>query len=219
MTKINLLPPQTKESINYAKRNRSLISGFFIFLTVFGVLTFLLGLGLLLTYTNLTNVRKSVVAKHNQAETVSKVDLGERKNVDVQEESERLQRKITAIGTIEREQLFWSKAIDEVSVLTPDSVYLSSLPLKQGTPKDRLTFSGFAVDQLSVAVFRDALDSSSFFRHVDILSLTSAADSNLGRRGYNFSMSASITSYCLFSGAQSDDVSKKRCNTDVEKLQ
>lgn len=217
MSKINLLPPQLKQNVDYAKKNASLLSFIFIFFTLFGILAALGGFTLFLVSITLRNTQREVAVQHKAVEQASILRLGD-SDVDVQKESEKIQRKIKAIKTIEAEQLFWSKVLEEISFLTPDSAYLDGLPLSQSS-KERISINGFAVDQLTVAIFRDAIDNSLFFKSVDIQSISTSTSSKLRESGYNFIITAQLVNTCLFSGAQNDPALKASCDNTTEKNQ
>lgn len=93
-----------------------------------------------------------------------------------------LQQKITSIPTtgapvsyaqeiinaIEKSQK-WSLIVSDISVVTPEDVWLSSIETRNDAGTKQMNIKGFSTSQLAVANFISALEASNHFYNVEIV--------------------------------------------------
>jgi Tfp pilus assembly protein PilN len=165
MIRLNLLPPEIKEDIAYAKKNAALfqilaklLAGFALMLAVVGVVGYIV-------YTN------SQIATEEKEATAQQVASWKNTEKDAVDFSNRL----NLVSKIDSEKINWPAVFAELAKSTPNNVKLSAYDFKNNAT-DRVGLSGYAVTNADIGTFREILARSKLFQYVDIESTTQATD-------------------------------------------
>jgi len=165
MIRLNLLPPELKENIEYSKKNARLYQMFLKTLAGFAVLAGLMVIvGSVVYYREIGATEEREVAK-NQLAAWSNVEK------DAKDFSERL----TLISTLKKDDLSWSLIFSEMASSTPPNIRLASYDFNNNV-KERVTITGYAVSNADIGKYRELLSSSKLFKFVDIESITQGND-------------------------------------------
>jgi Tfp pilus assembly protein PilN len=161
---INLLPPDIKKQMRYAKYNRTALA--YLQLTVIVLVVLALIFVGTIFYVNLqtTQVAKNVQAR--QADLASTVELQKQ----LQDASDRL----TAIKTLETSQTRFSVLLSDLAKYLPQGVSLEGITLT-GDDKKPLSIAVVGTSYDSILAFRNAILLSPRIAGADLVSITSSA--------------------------------------------
>ncbi len=161
MNNLNLLPPEIKDEINFAKKNAKLISTLTIFLSVCIVIfTFFLVIVIVIMEQN--NV--AIIEKEFSAKLVSDKALIEKKAGD-------LSKRLTLISKLKNNRTDWDNILKKITDSTPVGLQLQSIQITNNE-KTRTIISGIATSDKDIVLFKDLLAASDYFKYVDIESIT-----------------------------------------------
>jgi Tfp pilus assembly protein PilN len=161
MNRLNLLPPEMKEEINYAKKNTRLVSKLTLMLSVCLVLiVFFVVLGIVLKeQENVAKVEKEFSEKLVQDKS------------QVEKNASDLSDRLILIKKLKTERTDWDTIFKKISDNTPAGLQLQSIQVTNDA-KTRATISGIALSDRDVVLFKDLLSNSGLFKYVDIESIT-----------------------------------------------
>jgi Tfp pilus assembly protein PilN len=165
MIRLNLLPPEIKEDIIFAKKNAAiyqllikLIAGFATMAAVVGVVGYIV-------YTN------QQIAKEEKAATEAQLASWDTTERDAEDFANRL----NLVDKIQVGKLNWTLIFSELANSTPVNVKLASFDFTNNT-KDRVGLTGYALTNTDIGTFRELLSKSKLFQYVDIENVTTATD-------------------------------------------
>jgi len=180
MINVNLLPPDIKEEISQARKNRQV------------QLNYWKSLGLL--FLMVIIVAGSAYLFIQKKETLSnrltaaQASIDEYSNIEVRAAKD--SAKLTKLKGILGSSNKWSGVLEEINRLMPASIILNNLDL-DSAKSTRQTISGDAPNRDAVIKFRDDLEASKMFNYVDIDMTTTATDQS-GSTKENFTISFSL---------------------------
>lgn len=175
MIRLNLLPPELKEDIIYAKKNAAiyqllikLVAGFVIMATVVAVVGYI-------TYTN------QKIAEEEK--TVAEQQLASWNNTekDARDFSERL----NLVMKIRGDKPNWQLVINELANSTPANVKLTSFDFTSNK-ENRVSLTGTALSNTDIGTFRELLSKSKLFQYVDIENTSAGVDNTNGAKDVIF---------------------------------
>ncbi|MDA3793443.1 MAG: PilN domain-containing protein [Elusimicrobia bacterium] len=165
MIRINLLPKEIAQKAAAKKR------GILIAWIVLLVVAIFIGI-YLLRVAKLTAVNgdiKEVQSELNKLEsTVKKVN-------DIQKRKDRLNRKITVIKNLMKSRLLYPIFFEEMAMVMPSSVWLTSLNTSTGEGKLTLSMGVNAADNYAVADFINALEISDNFTDIKFSGISTSS--------------------------------------------
>lgn len=167
MNRLNLLPPELKESIEYSKKNAALYQLFLKMLAGFVVLVgFMVVIGFIVYYGEVNATEEREVAK-------TQLESWDATGKDAKDFSDRL----NLISKLKKEDLSWPLIFSEMSKSTPPNIRLASYDFANNS-KDRVSITGYALSSTDIGKYRELLSSSVLFKFVDIESITQGNDPN-----------------------------------------
>ena len=181
MINVNLLPPDMKDEITMAKRNRRSVSNYWKTLWIV-ILVAAIFAG---SAYWLWQRAKSYDAGLTQAQEA----VDEYKNLEVKASKE--QDKLTKIKAILSGSNKWSNVLSELDRIKPAGVAMTNLRL-DAAKNSRQSITGDAPSRDTVIAFKDALEASKLFRYVDIDSTVTKTSSDGSGVGENFVISFSL---------------------------
>lgn len=166
---INLLPPEAKQSVIYARRNVALFQYCIVALTAGVALSAMLFFGATLASRTEKELEQSI-----QSDQV-KVDELELINKEAKE----LANSIDVIATLLSKEMKFSELIKEIGAIIPPDAALQSLTLSddQQTP---LSLEVLADKADTIGVTQENIEESELFKGADVLSITNINGSSLG---------------------------------------
>lgn len=120
---INLLPPETKQSYKYARRNRRLLFWTFAFLIAIGGVIFLTGVGLL-AMNNSIDHNKEEIAQLD-ARLTSEDLAGTQKQVTA------ISGNLKLMANVLSKEILFSELLTRLGTITPPGVVLTNLSISQ----------------------------------------------------------------------------------------
>ena len=163
MISLNLLPPEIKSEIYYAKKNTRLSKSFrlTVLLTVsllafFGLLFFIIR-----NENNLATERKELAANRVV------------ENQGTEEESIDLANRLLKIKKLKSEQTDWNEILSVLSQSTPPGLRIQTLTLNKDI-KSKGKITGIARSDRDIALFKELLAENEIFKYVDVESITGA---------------------------------------------
>jgi Tfp pilus assembly protein PilN len=161
---INLLPPELKIEIAYAKRNAIMVRYIMLTVAIAVVLTgAFIGSHLYLNQ-RLSDTAASIASKDTIAASYKTVET----------EAKTLNSRVAAIKAIQDSQPKFSAVLSDLAKTVPKDVSISGLTLT-GIDSTPVTISADAVTYQSAVDFRDALAASPRISGADIGSITGSA--------------------------------------------
>ncbi len=158
---INLLPPELKNQIAFAKRNATLVR-YFRALIIAAIV-----LALVVTGSDWFVKHRLDQAAHDLADRMAKIATYS----TTEQNAKNLQDQLQAISQVQQGQTHFSTLLQELATLTPAGVSWDSLNLSSDNKKPSqitVTANSFA----AISGFRDALASSKRVQGVDIENIT-----------------------------------------------
>lgn len=181
MSRINLLPYEIKEEINFSRRNKVIFN---IFLTViFSVLS--LSAFSLYAYKYL-GAKLANIETSTQQKELSIAGYG-----DLEKEAKNLNDRLTSYKKIDKEKVYWSKALSIIGENTPGNIYLTTIKANADN-KTRGVITGNAENKLDIASFINSLKESGIFKGIDIEMVNVIADPFAARETNNFTINFSL---------------------------
>ena len=192
MIRLNLLPPRKKEEIKWEKINRVLTVNEAAAATGLAVFIAVLLLAQIYLSGELSRLDKSVVQKQQQTE-IKEVE-------ELKNEVKVFNERLDLTGEIHSRQIGWTKILNELSLITPESVQITALNIKRnsldnsgkkkpenaGDENDKgkchFNLSGYAKTRDDLLKFEDNLKNSDYFT-----GLKSNRSNYLKPRDVNFS--------------------------------
>jgi len=165
MIRLNLLPPDVKESIAYSKKNAALSSLVIELVACFVVLVTFVGV---VGYVVFTNEQLA-----NDDKAVAETQLASWKNTE--NDAKDFADRLNLVDKIRSNKIDWTLVFAEIAKSTPANIRLSSFDFTNNAT-DRVSFSGFALSNTDIGTFRELLAKSALFQYVDIESTTAATD-------------------------------------------
>lgn len=181
MSKINLLPPEIKEQYEFAKKNRSIFSWI---TSLFFVMVVFTGF----SYYGYLFLKEKLEAAESE---VSKKEQTIREDKDIEKDAKNLSDRLQVYKKIDKERIYWSKAIEEIANRTPSNLYLINIKATDDT-KIRGSITGSAVDKVAIGSFIDSLKETGIFKFIDIESVTVTNDQATKKEGNTFVLSFTI---------------------------
>ena len=179
MIKLNLLPPRKKEEIKWEKINRVLAINEAVAAIELAVFIVVLLLAQIYLSGELSRLNKLVVQKQQQTE----IKEVEKLKSEVRVFNERLD----LAGEIQNLRIGWTEILNELSLITPESIQITSLNIKRNLPdssskkklenagagsendekKCRFNLSGYAKTREDLLKFEDNLKNSDYFTNLE----------------------------------------------------
>jgi Tfp pilus assembly protein PilN len=182
MNKLNLLPTEIKDEINYAKKNTKLVRLLFISIgLLFAILAFFVVLIFIIK-----NEESIAGVEHNSAKR-----LVDQKN-HIEKEANDLADRLTTIKKLKKERIDWSTILNKLDENTPADLQIQSIEISN-SEKKRAKITGAAKTNRDVVLFKDLLSSSKIFKFVDIETITEGTETTKGNASIkNFTISFSM---------------------------
>jgi len=176
MIRLNLLPPEIKEQIDYSHKNAHLYQMLVQSLAVmFGVFACMFVIGFIVW-----NNRQ--IAEETRSDAYIQLSKLSQTETDAKD----LNARLNLIDKIRKDKLNWTRIFTEIANSTPSGVRLTNFDFTNAV-KDRVAFSGFASTAGDVGIYRQQLSKSALFQYVDVESLTASNDPiDKERDGFTF---------------------------------
>ncbi len=182
MIRLNLLPPEIKEEIEYSHKNanyyqylvRSLavISGIFALMFVIGFIVW----------------NNKIVASEIRQDAATQLAKMSQVEIDAKD----FYARLNLIDKIRKDKLNWNKIFTEVGNSTPSGVRLIGFNFTD-INTDRIAINGFANSAADVGIYREQLSKTTIFQFVDVESVTAGTDPvDNSRAGVTFRITASF---------------------------
>ena len=123
MIKLNLLPPRKKEEIKWEKVNHILIINEAVVVAELIVFIVVLLLTQIYLSSELSRVDKLVAQKQQEAE-IKEVEK-------LKNEVRIFNRRLNLAGEVQDQQISWTKILNELSLITPETVQITNLNIKR----------------------------------------------------------------------------------------
>lgn len=162
---INVLPPEIKQQIIFAKRNAILLN----YLVALGIVGAIITASFV--YGEAAVAGRMGRVKADLAITQSR--LGEHSGVETKAKT--LSERLTAIKKIQSEQTNFSSLLYDLGNLTPKGVFMSGIDLTGESTKP-ISINATANSYELAVAFKERLVNSVRFQDVDIISITSSKD-------------------------------------------
>ncbi len=158
---INLLPPETKVAVKFARLNVTLIQYcilvVIVSVAVIGVLLF----GLVVINTRESRLQASITDDRTQAQKLEPVNT----------KAKELSTTINTISGLLKREIKFSVLLDDIGSIMPTGTVLTGLTLSDQRDQP-LTLDALVVDEESAAVLRENLAESELFQSADIVNIT-----------------------------------------------
>jgi Tfp pilus assembly protein PilN len=182
MIRLNLLPPNMKENIEYGKKNAAifqllikLIAGFVVMVAVVG----------LVGYVVYMNQKVATEEKETAEAQLASWKTTERDAKD-------FANRLNLVDKIRGEKIDWPLVFSELAKSVPANVKLTSYDFTNNKV-ERVDLSGFAISNTDIGTFREILSKSNLFQYVDIESVAQATDpDNSARKGLTFRITMTL---------------------------
>ncbi len=169
---INLLPPETKTSLRYARSNVLLRKWIFMSLIA------LVGLGLIATYGLLTIQQSS---RHYEKDIAASQALFKKENFEgTQKRAEEISSSFKLVVKVLQQEILFSELIQKIATTVPRGANLTGLTINQG--QKAIDVSANAVDYNTAAQVQVNLADSKngIFSKADIISINCSSKSDSG---------------------------------------
>jgi Tfp pilus assembly protein PilN len=181
MTRLNLLPPDIKTSIEYSKKNASIANLFTKLVACFVALITFIGV---IGYTVYENQQ---VAKEERGAAESQHASWNNTEKDAKDFADRL----NLVDKIQSDKIDWQLVFSELASSTPPNVKLSSYDFTDNS-KSRVSLTGFALSNTDIGTFRELLSKAKLFQYVDIENVAAATDPVTGANVLSFKITLSL---------------------------
>lgn len=182
MIRLNLLPPDLKENIFYAKKNAALYQWLIKLIAVFVVMATVVGVVGYIVYMNQS------IATEEKAATLEQLDSWKTTERDAKDFSARL----NLVDKIQSEEIDWPLVFNELAGSVPAGVKLTSFDFTANRA-ERVDLTGFAVSNTDIGTFRELLAKSKIFQYVDIENVIASTDpTDSARDGLSFRITMNL---------------------------
>lgn len=188
MYSLNLLPPEIKQEINYARRNARIVKYLALSLSSF-IIIIALFFGLALIIKNEQKIA-------NLEKDSSKKILAQ--NQSIEAKANDLSQRLRLIKKLKNNRTDWPKIFTALSENTPTGVQLTSITLSTSSQKTRPKVTGLAKSDRDIVLFKDLLAKTDFFSYIDIENMAEASDPT----GRNLSTKSFVMSFTLKTGVK-----------------
>jgi len=162
---INLLPPQTKEAIKYARRNVTMIQYVaLVVLVAFAIISTLM-FGQAVISRNEADIKTSIENSQSKITELEKVN----------EEAEELSSTIETISTLLASEVKFSELLTEIGSLLPSGTVLTNLAVSDDR-SEPIILDTNVTNETASAILRENLSDSDLFTSADIISITLVDD-------------------------------------------
>ncbi len=170
MNRLNLLPPEIKEEINYAKKNAKLVSRLTLILSIcIAMIVFFVVLAIIIRdQENIAKAEKEFAEKLVQDKA------------PVEQKSSDIAIRLALIKKLKTQRTDWEEIFQKISANTPAGLQLQSIEMTNNE-KTRATISGMALSDRDIVLFKDLLSGTDAFKYVDIESITEGGKSTEGQ--------------------------------------
>ncbi len=161
---INLLPPDIKAEVGYAKRSRRLQRYFWLSLGVIVILAIALASGFWYVSRRIAKADQELARKQ---QTIAGYH-------DIETQVKAVNSRLSTIKTLSASQAHFSLVLADIAAHTPSSAYITALSLT-GDDKKPVHISANTDSYATAANFRASLAASPRIRAIDILSVSNPA--------------------------------------------
>jgi Tfp pilus assembly protein PilN len=165
MIRLNLLPPEIKESIEFSKKNASLYQMFLKSLAGFTVLVGVMIIVGATVYYNETGASDEREVAKNQLAAWDSTEHDAKDFAD----------RLALISKLKKLDLGWPLVFSEMAKSTPPNIRLASYDFTNNATS-RVSITGYALSNTDIGKYRELLSGSSLFKYVDIESITQGND-------------------------------------------
>lgn len=165
MIRLNLLPPELKENIEYAKKNGELQQLSLKMLAVFVVVV-----GVMIVVGSVVYFGEIGAAEELE---VAKKQLAAWNNTE--KDAKDFASRLALISKLKSEDINWPNIFTEMSKSTPPNIRLASYDFTNNA-KNRVSITGFALSSTDIGKYKELLASSEMFNYVDIESISEGND-------------------------------------------
>lgn len=179
MLAINLLPPQQIKAREEKEYTRKIVLAFifcFIILAISFSLLFILQ----------QTIQKSFLNSQQQELAAFEKYFNQEKNKKIEQEVENINKILSRVSTIEENKTRWSNTLIELTKITPENLYFSSLKINKQEKK--IEIMGLAKTREGLLKFQDNLEKSEYFENV-----TSPISNIISPENINFTIEARLT--------------------------
>ncbi|MDD5693183.1 MAG: PilN domain-containing protein [Patescibacteria group bacterium] len=161
MNNLNLLPPEIKDEINYAKKNAKLVSTLTLLLSVCIVFFafFLVLIIIINDQKNIANIEKEFSTKLVQDKA------------SMEQKASDLSKRLVLVKKLKDNRTDWDTILKKITESTPAGLQLQSVQITNNE-KNRAIISGIALSDRDIVLFKDLLTATNYFKYVDIESIT-----------------------------------------------
>ena len=182
MIRLNLLPPEIKNELEYARKNAKIYQNLLRLFAIFFATIALMGFVYLVVLDNFTLAKRSQQSAQFQN---SRLDGTKVLATDIY-------NRINLIGKLRKDRLNWEYIFSEIANSTPIGVRLIGFDFTN-VAKNRGELVGFALSNADVGSFRELLSKSNIFQYVDIEDLSAGTDPlDSVRPGVTFKISLNL---------------------------
>jgi|GEM_PF-1105212 len=160
MIRLNLLPPEIKKEINFAKKNAKIVNNLAYVLCALAILA-----GFFIILAVVIGGKHSVYATEKKYATA----LVEQK-AKIEQSGNDLAVRLNLIKKIKASRTNWNELLDKIAESTPPGVRLQSIEINNNS-KNRSTITGVANTDRDIAIFKDLLASTNKFYFIDLESI------------------------------------------------
>ena len=180
---INLVPPQYKTAIHYARLNVSVVQYVIVALSAAALLGTVLFTATSLINNEKTNLEKQISQREDQVAALE----------PFHNEAVALSTKINTVSTILTKEVKFSEYIPTVAAALPEGAVLTGLSLTDELAES-LAIDALVVNEQSAAVLQENLAASNLFTGADIISLT-ANQTGTGTAQDQYAFRVSISAF------------------------
>jgi len=182
MNSINLLPDIIKEEIRISKTNKGIFSAFLSLIVLGVVFALFIYLGYEFLRTKISKMDKEIQVKEESIKAFG----------NVEEEALNLKGRLDAHREIQKERVYWSKAIEEIAANVPPRLYLTNIKA-MNEEKTRGRIMGNAEDKIAIASLIGSLKENGMLQYIDIENVMIMEDPFVkGRDTNNFTISFTL---------------------------
>jgi len=157
MIKINLLPPAEKKQLELANFIR-LAASFGIWISVSLIIFVLL---LVSAYGSLVILLKD----QNRLIEIRRADRKTQRLVEIEGTIEKVNNQLIDINLKQKELIVWTPALEELSEITPNGIYLDNFAYQASL--NRINITGLANTRDTLLFFQKQLEDSPYFVEID----------------------------------------------------
>jgi len=165
MIRLNLLPPNIKENIAYAKKNAA------IYQLLIKLIACFVTMAAIVSVVGYIVFKNQEIAKDEKAVTAAQLASWKSTERDATDFANRL----NLVDKLDGEKKNWPVVFTELAGSVPANVKLTSYNFTNNQA-ERVELTGFAISNTDIGTFREILAKSKLFQYVDIESVTASTD-------------------------------------------